>query len=164
MGRGATTAAGNVYYQSRIKAASWNEKLSSREGASEELGISVDTVKAVELGLHKHMPVDLCVLMADLYKAPELLNHYCKNECPVGCDLPLAVELNSIELTTVRLIKALDDGSADIKRQLLDIAEDGVISDDEMDALDLISEQLNKLSERISELTVIVKSAKKHKE
>lgn len=67
MGRGATKAAGNVYYQARIEAAKWNGSLSSREGAAEALGVSVDTVKNIELGLHKCVPVDLVVLMADLY-------------------------------------------------------------------------------------------------
>ena len=73
MGRGATKAAGNVYYQARIEAAKWNGSLSSREGAAEALGVSVDTVKNIELGLHKCVPVDLVVLMADLYNAPYLL-------------------------------------------------------------------------------------------
>ena len=49
MGRGATKAAGNVYYQARIEAAKWNGSLSSREGAAEALGVSVDTVKTSNL-------------------------------------------------------------------------------------------------------------------
>lgn len=67
MGRGATKAAGNVYYKARIEAAKWNDRLCSREGAAEALGVSVDTVKNIELGLHKCVPVDLVVLMSDLY-------------------------------------------------------------------------------------------------
>lgn len=40
MGRGATKAAGNVYYKARIEAAKWNDRLCSREGAAEALGVS----------------------------------------------------------------------------------------------------------------------------
>ena len=84
MGRGATKAAGNVYYKARIEAAKWNDRLCSREGAAEALGVSVDTVKNIELGLHKCVPVDLVVLMSDLYTAPYLLSLYCKQECPTA--------------------------------------------------------------------------------
>lgn len=84
MGRGATKAAGNVWYEARIAAAKWNQRLNSREGAAEELGVSTDAVNSVERGLYKCMPVDLAVIMADVYNAPHLLNHYCLNECPIG--------------------------------------------------------------------------------
>ena len=39
MGRGATKAAGNVWYEARMDAAKWNDKLSSRAGAAEALNI-----------------------------------------------------------------------------------------------------------------------------
>ena len=75
MGRGATVAAGNAWYEARIRAAKYNPKLASREGAAEELNMSVSAVQDAELGITKHMPVDKAVLMADTYCAPELLNH-----------------------------------------------------------------------------------------
>ena len=37
MGRGATKAAGNVWYEARMEAAKWNDKLLSRAGAAEAL-------------------------------------------------------------------------------------------------------------------------------
>lgn len=67
MGRGATKAAGNVWYEARMEAAKWNDKLLSRAGAAEALNMSEDAVKDAELGLNKCMPVDKAVLMADLY-------------------------------------------------------------------------------------------------
>ena len=67
MARGSPKATGNVYYEARMEAAKWNEKLLTRAGAAELLNVSDDTVKNVELGLHKCLPVDLVVLMADLY-------------------------------------------------------------------------------------------------
>ena len=76
MGRGAPKAQGNVWYEARIEAAKWNERLQSRLGAAEEMGLSEDAVKSAELGLYKFLPVDNAVLMADTYNASELLNHY----------------------------------------------------------------------------------------
>ena len=62
----------NVYFACRKKAASYNEKLNSRESAAELLGISPSTLANHELGITKSVPVDTVVMMADLYKAPEL--------------------------------------------------------------------------------------------
>lgn len=77
MGREATKASGNPWYEARKKAAEYDDRLCSREGAAERLGMSVSAVADAELGLSKCMPVDKAVLMADLYRAPHLLNHYC---------------------------------------------------------------------------------------
>ena len=102
MGRGAPKAQGNVWYEARIEAAKWNERLQSRLGAAEEMGLSEDAVKSAELGLYKFLPVDNAVLMADTYNAPELLNHYCLNECPIGRNRPLSTEVVGVDRITVK--------------------------------------------------------------
>ena len=60
----------NVYFLARKKAAIYNERLYSREGAAELLGVSVSTLADYELGNTKVVPVDKVVLMADLYNCP----------------------------------------------------------------------------------------------
>lgn len=102
MGREATRAAGNPWYEARKKAAEYDDRLCSREGAAERLGMSVSAVADAELGLSKCMPVDKAVLMADLYKAPNLLNHYCLHECPIGCRHSISDEVLSIDRVTVQ--------------------------------------------------------------
>lgn len=91
MGRGPTKSNENVYFVARKKAAMYNERLYSREGAAELLGISVSTLADYELGNTKVVPVDKVVLMADLYNAPELKTGYCKYECPICSYLPVTV-------------------------------------------------------------------------
>lgn len=86
MGRGSTKGNENVYFVARKRAAMYNERLYSREGAAELLGISVSTLADYELGNTKVVPVDKVVLMADLYNAPELKTGYCKHECPIYVD------------------------------------------------------------------------------
>ena len=83
MGKDPMNENNNVYFKARKKAAIYNERLYSREGAAELLGISVSTLADYELGNTKVIPVDKVVLMADLYKAPELITRYCMSECPV---------------------------------------------------------------------------------
>lgn len=63
MGRGPTNENTNMYFQARKKAATYNERLWSREGAAELLGISVSTLADYELGNTKVVPVDKVVLV-----------------------------------------------------------------------------------------------------
>lgn len=51
MGTNPTKAAGNIYCQCRKEAAKYNDKLNSREGAAEVLGMSPSTLSDYELGM-----------------------------------------------------------------------------------------------------------------
>jgi len=156
MARGATKASGNPWYEARKKAAEYDERLCSREGAAERLGMSVSAVADAELGLSKCMPPDKAVLMADLYKAPHLLNHYCLHECPIGCRHSLSDEVVDIDRVTVKLLKSLRvEKLGEIKDTLLDIAEDGKITDDEKPALKDVLDYLDSLAKTVSELKTI---------
>ena len=160
MGRRATKAAENVWFKARMNAATYDERLSSREGAAELLGMSVSAVSDAELGLSKCMPVDKAVLMADRYKAPYLLNHYCLNECPIGCRLPISDEVLGIERVTVKLLRNLRvDDLREIKEKLIEIAADGVISEDEKPDLRDVLSYLRELAKTVSELETISRMA-----
>ncbi len=162
MGRGATKAQGNVWYQARMKAAMGNEKLQSRFGAAEEMGLAEDAVKSAELDLYKSMPVENAVLMADCYNAPELLNHYCLHECPIGRYRTISDEVIGIDRVTVKLLKSLRANELEeMKDRLLEIAEDGIISDDELPDLKEILDRLGDLAKTVSELQIIGQKAMK---
>lgn len=105
MGNGGTKENQNVYFRARKQAAMYNERLSSREGAAEMLGISPSTLADYELGITKFVPVDKVVLMADLYNCPELRTGYCKYECPIGKHIPLATSVSGIEGIALRLME-----------------------------------------------------------
>ncbi len=146
----------NVYFQARKKAAIYNERLYSREGAGELLGISVSTLADYELGNTKVVPVDKVVLMAELYNCPELKTSYCKNECPIGKTMPLATRITSIEGMALRMVRELDlDEIKQMKKSLIDIAADGIISEEEKPELRNIMIKLNELSVVISEIRLI---------
>ncbi|MDE6992236.1 MAG: helix-turn-helix domain-containing protein [Lachnospiraceae bacterium] len=146
----------NVYFQARKKAAIYNERLYSREGAAELLGISVSTLADYELGNTKVVPVDKVVLMAELYNCPELKTSYCKNECPIGKIIPLATRITSIEGMALRMVRELDlDEIKQMKKSLIDIAADGIISEEEKPELRNIMIKLNELSVVISEIRLI---------
>ena len=155
MGKGSTNDNMNVYFQARKKAAIYNERLWSREGAAEMLGISVSTLADYELGNTKVVPVDKVVLMADLYKRPELITGYCMRECPVHGFLPLATEEKSLEGTTLRLLQNFNDTSLrNMRDNLIEITADGEITEDEVPTLKQIIEQLENMAEVISEMKI----------
>ena len=155
MGKGPMNENTNVYFQARKKAAIYNERLYSREGASELLGISVSTLADYELGNTKVVPVDKVVLMADLYCAPELITGYCMRECPVHGFLPLATEEKSIQGIALRLLKGFnEDELKAMKVDLIEITEDGIISQEEIPKLKEILNKLDGMAEVISEMKI----------
>lgn len=146
----------NVYFRARKNAAMYNEKLSSREGAAEMLGICVSTLADYELDITKVVPVDKVVMMADIYNCPELKNQYCKQECPIGKRMPLATRVRSIEGIALRMIREFDpDKIKEMKNDLIGIAADGIITDDEKPVLSDILKRLDSLAEVISEMRLI---------
>lgn len=156
MGNDCTKGNDNVYFRARKQAAIYSERLFSREGAAELLGISVSTLADYELGNTKVVPVDKVVLMADLYNFPELKTGYCKHECPIGKSMPLATKITGLESIALRLIKEFDYEEIKlIKKEFVDIAEDGIISNDEKSSLKIILEKLNLISLVISEIKLI---------
>ena len=162
MGNGGTKENQNVYFRARKEAAEYNERLSSREGAAELLGISPSTLADYELGITKFVPVDKVVLMADLYNRPELRTGYCKYECPIGKHIPLATSVSGIEGIALRLIREFDsDKIKDMEKKLIDIAADGIISEDEKPTLENILGKLDELSLAISELKLAGEKALK---
>lgn len=162
MGKGSMKENDNVYFRARKDAAMYNEKLFSREGAAELLGISVSTLADYELGNTKVVPVDKVMLMADLYNAPELKYGYCKYECPIGKTMPLATKAKSIEGIALRMIQEFDaDKLKTMKNSLISIAADGVISENEKPELESILQKLDEMAVVISEMKLVGEKALK---
>lgn len=162
MGREATKAAGNVWYEARIEAAKWDDRLSSREGAAEVAGLTKDQIMNSERDWYKFMPVETAMILSETYNAPNLLNHYCLHECPIGKRHSISESVLNIDRVTVKLLRALrEDSLADMKDKLLDIAEDGKITADELDDLEDILKALDGLGKTVSELKIIGEKALK---
>lgn len=151
MGANPTKAADNVYYRCRKAAAVWNGRLSSREGAAELMGLSVSTLADYELGITKMVPVASVIRMADLYNAPELLNDYCVNQCPIGCRNTPKLEVADLDRLTVSILAALHK-SESVKDCLLRITEDGTISETEKADLIQVIEYFDNLAKTGAEL------------
>lgn len=156
MGNGPMKENTNVYFQARKEAATGDSRLFNRDFAAEQLGVASYTLGEYERGVTKVVPIDKVVLMADLYNKPELVTNYCRHECPVHGFLPLATEDKGIQRIALRLLRGLNENSLEeMKDKLIEIAEDGKITDDEVPELKKIINQLNHIAEVISELKIV---------
>ena len=145
----------SIYFQCRILAAKKNAHLKSRESAAEYFGISVSSLANYERGITVP-PLDLIMMMADAYEAPQLKNLYCLEQCPLGKGQPVSAEIKTLEAVTVGIIAKLDEKDIEkMRRELLDIAEDGRISPDEEEDFTAVSNELDRLAVSISELRLI---------
>lgn len=144
----------NVFYKARYEAAAHNEQLSSREGAADIMSIDRGRLYRIESGITNPYPEEIR-LMADLYNAPELENYYCTNMCPLGCNIPKVnvEELDRISLKALSTFRKVEG----TKELLLDITEDGVISDDEKEDLEKVLGNLEELEKVAQSLKLWVK-------
>ena len=126
----APSTAVNRYYLARIAAAERNERMSSREGASEETGIDRKRLQRIEIGTLNPYPEEV-LLMAEAYHAPELLNFHCSQCCPIGQRTVPRVEANELDRITVKCLNALEQ-IRDSDKELLRIAQDGTLTADEV--------------------------------
>lgn len=145
MGTNPTKAMDNIYCRCRKEAAKYNDKLNSREGAAELLGVSVSSLADYELGNTKVVPVDKVVLMADLYNSPEIKNYYCTNECPIGEHTVHKLELAELDRLTIKVLSAFR-GIDEVKDKLIDIAADGVITEHEKPELEDVLRALDEIT------------------
>lgn len=147
MSKYATKAGDNVFTIARYEAAKFNDRLKSREGASEELGIDKSRLARIELGSKNPFP-DEVLMMSDIYNAPELKCHFCREMCPLGKNFPKIEDagLDRISLQAISSFRKISDA----KELLLDITEDGVIDEHEREDLASIIETLDEIN-RISQ-------------
>lgn len=134
----------NVFYKARCAASAHNEALSSREGAADIMAIDRGRLYRIENGITVPYPEEIR-MMADLYNAPELENHYCTNMCPLGEDIPKAF-LADLDRISVKALSAFRK-VGDTKELLLDITEDGIVSEDEKEDLQTVISTLDELEQ-----------------
>ena len=144
MSKFATKAAANMFCQARYEAAKYNERLSSREGAAEELGLDRTRLARIELGSTVPYQEEV-LLMAYCYKTPELKGNYCREMCPLGKNMP-KIENEGLDRISLRMLSSLKKIN-EVKESLLDITADGIITEYEKPELKNIIQTLDEMHE-----------------
>lgn len=119
--------------------------------ASEAMGtVSTSRIEKIEGGKSLPYPEEV-LAMARAYKAPDLCNFFCANECAIGKKYvePVAQkDLANIVLEVVATLNRLDKD----KERLIEIAADGTIDDSEKVDFNYIKSQLEKVSASVDSL------------
>lgn len=159
MARQATKAIGNRYFEARMRAAKFNERLATRAGAIEYLpGVTEEMLKKYELDITRP-PNIVVALMADAYNEPELRAWYCANECPLGKDCREIPEMPP-ERVLIRLQNAKSGVNA-VASTLSDILDDGVIDRDEAEQLPKLRDELLEVRRRMDEALALLERAQR---
>lgn len=140
MPRSATKAANNPFYIARREAAKHNDRLWSREGAEEEMGIDRTRLAKIESGALTPYPEEVW-LMSQTYNAPQLCNQFCSRECPLGRETIPPCDLLELDRLTVEVMAAMRKAGF-TEETILDIAEDGAITQEEVPRLQKAAESL----------------------
>ena len=144
MGKKATKAVDNMYYQARFEASKNNSDFSSREKASELLSLDRTRLARIELDEVTPYPEEV-LTMSKVYNCPELYNSYCARECPIGKLTVKEVTIDDFDRLALKVLGSLKDID-DLRMSLIAISEDGVISDTEEAAFNEILDSLEKIS------------------
>lgn len=160
MARQATKACGNRYFEARMRAAKYNEKLLTRAGAVECLpGVTEDSLKKYELDITRP-PNIVVALMADTYNEPELRAWYCANECPLGKDCREIPEMPA-ERALIRLQNSVYE-MEQLTRQLSLLMEDGTIETEQQTIIPQLRDRLLEFRRRADEnLAVLERAARR---
>ena len=132
------------------------EKLGlTREKASELIGfISAAKFEKIENGKVAVQPEDV-IALAECYKAPELCNYYCSQECPIGQHYVPEIHVKDLTQIAVETLNSLNRMNKE-KDRLLEIVEDGRITPDEYADFFEIKKTLEKISLSVDTLQLWV--------
>lgn len=135
----------NVYFKRR-------EELGlTRDKASELLeSIPADRIEKIENERVEPHPEEI-LIMAEKYKAPELCNYYCANQCPIGMQYVPEVKVNNLSQIVLKMIASLNAVQRKQAR-FIEITEDERIDEDELEDFIDIQYELEKMSVAVETL------------
>ena len=117
----------------------------SREKASELLE-TMPPERIEKIESEKSLPhPDEVLLMSEAYKMPNLCNHYCANECPIGKQYVPEIKIKDLSQIVLEMLASLNSMHKKQER-LIEITADGRIEGDEIKDFIHIQEELEKIS------------------
>jgi len=145
MGKKSTKENKNIYQISR-------ENLDlTREQASNLLGyISADRIEKIENQRSLPHPEEI-LTMAKGYKAPNLCNYYCSQECPIGQQYVPEVKMKNLSQIVLEIVNSLNS-LEQAKNRLVEITVDGEIAEHEYQDFATIQKQLSQISLTVDSL------------
>lgn len=122
----------------------------SIEAAAFRLHIGSRTLINYE-NCHTLVPPEIVLKMAEIYREPTLTARYCAENCPIGQAYSQPVEIKNLAESVLALIKEYND-VREIRDSLIELAADGIISEDELPEFRKILDELLDLEQKIEAL------------
>lgn len=130
------------------------DKLGLTRDQASELLETIEPGKLERIESEKTLPSpEDVMIMADKYGEPNIRNYYCAKQCPMGQLYVPRIKFIDLEKTVLKLVASLNSMHAK-QDKLIEIAEDGRITDDEMMDFISIQKDLEKVSLAVSALEV----------
>lgn len=156
MGRVSTKENKNIYQEAREELG-W-----SRDKTADEIAIIEDgrygyldkyRLVKIEDESVKIQPEDI-VALSKAYNKPELRNHYCCHDCEIGkIDAPEVIYKDSVHEILVNMAVSLESVNTK-KVRLMEILADGKVDSTEMSDLNIILDELEKISMTIEAIQI----------
>ena len=122
----------------------------SREKASELTGIPPERIARIEGADFEPFP-DEVLHLAKGYQSPELCNYYCSQICDIGRQYVPQVRITALSQIVLEILASLNSAN-EKSDQLISIAVDGVISDEELKDFVYIQKELERISVAVEAL------------
>ena len=116
----------------------------SREKAAEMAGLEPSKIERIENEKAVPGPWDI-IGMSKAYKAPELCNYFCANECPIGMKCVPEIKIKELSQIVLEMLASLNSMKKSQER-LIEITADGMIEDDELEEFIRIQNGLDCIS------------------
>jgi len=88
---------------------------------------------------------DEVLRMSQRYKKPSLCNYYCSNQCSIGREYVPEIKVKELSSIVIEMLASLNSVNK-TKERLIEIAADGIISNDEIDDFIRIQNELERIS------------------
>lgn len=155
MGKASVKKNKNIYQITReelgLSRAEATERIPGNSNFPGMAGVPEYKLVKIENGTVAVQPADV-VAMAQRYNKPELRNYYCCNECEIGkIDAPEVTFDGGIHEILVNMAVALKKVNHN-KIRLMEILEDGKLSEDEKEDFDMIYKELEQISMTVEAL------------
>ena len=139
MGRASTRENKNRYQLAR-------EELGlSREKAADLLEvIPAERIEKIENERSCPHP-DEVLTMSQKYKKPSLCNYYCSNQCPIGEQYVPEIKIKELSSIVIEMLASLNSVNK-TRDRLIEIAADGMVSNEEIEDFIKIQEELERIS------------------
>lgn len=145
MGRKASKANTNIFYLAREEAMEHNHNFSSREKASEIIGMDRTRLARIELSEIQPYP-DEVKQLAKAYDKPELCFQYCSEVCLLGKQSNKRVNIYNLDRLVLNTLGSLNH-IASLKDSLITISSDGTIEEGEREEFIRILNALSEISQ-----------------